>query len=148
MADVVTSIPISAVSYSTWLRTSYSGLGLVSAEGAEFGPDQEDAFNNFIDEASREILKLFVSRQGDASGVPFEQTSTNIIYRFREEEPVLPQAAGLKSILSEDVKNALYMYVTILWYKTKGNDKQISYLLDRYLMITDNIDNVLYKLHD
>jgi hypothetical protein len=154
MADVVISIPISSVSYSAWLRTSYTGLGLVSTdampliEATELGPDQEDFFSNLLTEASREILKLFVSRQWDVSGIPFEHTSTNVIYRFNEQQPVLAQSSYLQSILSEDVKNALYLHVTIHWYLTKGIDKHVVHLLERYNKLLDNIDVSISKLHD
>lgn len=153
MADVVVTIPISDVSYTTWLRTSQIGASL-SKEGvplpdsAEMGPDQEDAFANFTDEASREVLKVYVSRQGDATGDPFEQTATDIIYRFNEAIPVLPQAATIKSSLGEDTKNAIYTFITILWFKLKMNEDQLIYLKERYEKLVSNIENHLYKLHD
>lgn len=154
MADVTVNIAINLVSYKSWLTTSYIATSLVSEGGTpliinnEFGPDQEDAFTSYIDEAAREVLKVFLSRQGDVSGVPFEKSSTNVIYRFKEETPVLPQAIAIKSALSEDVKNALFTYVTFLWLNIKKNEKQAAYVAERYQKLTKNIDNHLYKLHD
>lgn len=154
MADVTIDITIGLVSYKTWLTTSYIATALVGEGGTplivnnEMGPDQEDAFVNFIDEAAREILKVFLSRQGDVSGLPFEKTATNAIYRFKEELPVLPQAAAIKDSLTEDVKNALFTYVTYLWLKIKKNEEQAAYVAERYQKLTKNIDNHLYKLHD
>lgn len=154
MADVVVDITVSSVSYKTWLSTSYIADSLISADGTpmiiknEFGADQEDALKTFMDEATRELLKIFLSRQGDVTGVPFEYDGTNAIYRFNEETPVLPQASAIKDSLNEDAKNALFTYVTIIWLKMKGNDKQVDSLLERYNKITRNIDNHLYKLHD
>lgn len=154
MADVTVNITISLVSYKTWLTTSYISTTLVSEGGTplivnnEFGPDQEDAFTSFIDEAAREVLKVFLSRQGNVSGVPFEKTATDLFYRFKEEEPVLPQAIAIKSALTEDVKNALFTYVTYLWLKIKKNEDQATNALERYHKLTRNIDVHLYKLHD
>ena len=154
MADVTIDITIGLVSYKAWLTTSYIATALVGEGGTplivnnEMGPDQEDAFVNFIDEAAREVLKVFLSRQGDVSGLPFEKTATNAIYRFKEELPVLPQATAIKDSLTEDVKNALFTYVTYLWLKIKKNEEQAAYVAERYQKLTKNIDNHLYKLHD
>lgn len=153
MADVTVDITISLVSYKAWLTTSYIATALVGdgtplIANNEMGPDQEDAFANFFDEAAREILKVFLSRQGDVTGTPFEKTETNAIYRFNEETPALPQAAAIKDSLTEDVKNALFTYVTFLWLKIKKNEEQAAFIAERYQKLTKNIDNHLYKLHD
>lgn len=154
MADVTVDITISLVSYKSWLTTSYIATTLVGASGSplisnnELGPDQEDAFASFMDEATREVLKVFLSRQGDVTGTPFEKTDTHAIYKFKEEMPVLPQAASIKESLNEDIKNALFAYVTFLWLKIKKNEEQALYVIDRYQKLTKNIDNHLYKLHD
>ena len=153
MADVTVQISISAVSYKTWMNTSLVGLSTVSngvpqIELTEMGTDQEDAFDTYIDEACREVLKLFVSRQGDVTGTPFEITSENVIYRFAEEQPPLPQAASIKSSLYEDTKNAIYTFITMMWLKIKNKEDMVNYLETRYQKLTDNIDHALHKLHD
>jgi hypothetical protein len=154
MADVTIDISISLVSYKAWLTTSYIATSLVGDGGTpliannELGPDQEDAFANFFDEAAREVLKVFLSRQGDAAGVPFEKTATNAIYRFAEAIPVLPQASAIKDSLTEDVKNALFAYVTYLWLNIKKNAAQAAIVYTRYQKLTKDIDINLYKLHD
>ena len=154
MADVTVSVLVSDVQYTTWLRTSYLGKTILSEDGKpmvekmELGKDQEDALANFLDEATREVLKVFLSRQGDVTGLPFEFDGTTATYRFKEEEPVLPQAAAIKSALNEDVKNALYTYATYLWMRTKDEAKITAYLFDRYLELTNTINKHLYKLHD
>lgn len=154
MADVVVNIDISLVSYKTWLTTSYMASSIITEDGKplivsnELGPDQEDAFDDMIKEAAREISKLFLSRQGDVTGTPFEFATTEVIYRFAEGEPVLKQAAAIKDTLNEDVKNALFIYVTYLWLKIKNNKEQSEFLISRYNKLTDNINIHLYKLHD
>lgn len=153
MADVVVTIDISDVSYTSWLRTSIVGGSKVEGgvsliESNEMGPDQLDAFNNFITESCREVLKVYASRQGDATGTPFEKTDTQVIYRFNEETPVLPQAVSLKETLNEDTKNAIYTFITLLWFKVKDNEKMVAYLTERYEKLVGNIDHSLYKLHD
>lgn len=153
MSNVVITIKISAVSYQSWLRTSYIGMGLVEGgvpliATTELGPDQEDAFSNFIEESAREVLKLFLSRQGDVTGVPFEINTTNVIYQFDEGEPVLKQADAIKSALSEDVNNAIYTYITLLWFQLKGNSEQASWLAGVYSKLGSDINGNLYRLHD
>ena len=154
MADVVITIPVSDVSYTTWLRTSYIGKSLVTEDGTpliqstELGVDQEDAFANFMDEATREVLQLFISRQGDAAGTPFEYDGTDVTYRFNEATPVLNQADAIKSTLEEDVKNALFAYVTLIWFKQKGNDKQAAFMMDKFIKLTTTILGSLHRLHD
>lgn len=154
MADVVVTIPVSSVSYTTWLRTSHIASSIVSDAGVpminqnELGPDQEDALNNFLDEATREVAKLFTSRQGDASGVPFEYDGTNAIYRFNECEPVLSQAATIKSQLDEDVKNAIFAWVTYLWFKLKGNGEHLTGMMSKYQRLSIDIQGHLHRLHD
>lgn len=154
MADVTIDITISLVSYKTWLTTSYIASAMVSDGGNplivnnELGPDQEDAFSILLDEAANEVLKLFVSRQGNVSGVPFEKTSTNVKYRFKEETPVLPQAAAIKSVLAEDVKNALFSWVTFLWLTQKKNNDQAAFIITRYQQLCDDILGNIHRLHD
>ena len=154
MADVVTNIPVSSVQYTTWLRTSYIGMSMVSEAGTPqidmtaLGTDQEDALNNFLDEAVREVAKLFTSRQGDAEGTPFEYDGSNAIYRFLETEPLIPQAASVKSQLSQDVQNAIYAWVTYLWFKLKGNGDHTAAMLDKYQRLATDIQGHLYRLHD
>ena len=150
MAVVAIDITISLVSYKSWLTTSYISTVLTGEDGVplitnnELGPDQEDAFSNFFDEAAREVLKIFLSRQGNVEDVPFELSATNAIYRFNEEEPALPQAAAIKNSLTEDVKNALFTYVTYLWLKIKKNNEQSTYVAERYERLAKNIYNHLY----
>lgn len=154
MSDVVITIPVSDVQYTIWLRTSYIGKSIVSENGTgmieqnELGVDQKDALLNFLQEATREVLKLFVSRQGDATGIPFEYDETNVTYRFNEATPLLNQASSIKESLNEDVKNAIYVYTTYLWFQFNSNDKQAQYMFDRYNGLIDNIGGHLHRLHD
>lgn len=154
MADVVITIPVSSVQYTTWLRSSYIALSQISEGGTpmvdqfEFGPDQKDALDNFLDESTREVSKLFVSRQGDVAGVPFEYDGTNVIYRFKEGEPILPQAAALKSQLNEDVKNAIYSYLSVLWFNVKDKNDVEKFFRNKYEKLASNIERSLYSLHD
>ena len=152
--DVTVTIPVSSVQYTTWLRTSYIGMSMTSDAGTpmveqtELGTDQEDALRNFLDEATREVAKIFSSRQGDVTGIPFEYDGTNAIYRFKEGEPVLNQAVTLKSQLEEDTKNAIFAWVTYLWFKLKGNTTHISGMMAKYQRLAEDIQANLYRLHD
>lgn len=152
--DITINIPVTAISYTTWLRTSYVGFGLVDEKGKslistiEIGPDQKDFFQNVMEQASREVLKSFVTRQGDVNGVPFSYDGTNAIYRFNECEPVLPQADALKSELTEDVRNALFTYVTMIWFRLKGNEKYAGLFLSEFSDLQRSIQGILHRLHD
>jgi hypothetical protein len=154
MADFVVTIQVSSVEYTLWLRSSYIGLSKVSDNGMpkveqfEFGEDQEDVFKDFIKESSREVSKLFSSRQGDVSGVPFEIDDNEITYRFNENEPTLNQASALKSQLNEDVKNALFSHLSVLWFNTKGENDIMNYFIGKYEKLASSIERNLYLLHD
>lgn len=154
MADVTVDIAISLVSYKAWLTSSYIASAMIGDGGTplvvnnELGPDQEDAFAVLLDEAAREVSKLFVSRQGNVTGTPFEKTSTNVKYRFNEETPVLPQASAIKDTLTEQVKNALFSWVTFLWLTMKKNNELAAFILSRYQQLSNDIEVSLYKLHD
>lgn len=152
--DVTIDISVSSVQYTTWLRTSYIGMSIVSEAGVpmveqiELGVDQEDALVNLLEEASREVAKIFISRQGDVEGIPFEYDGANAIYRFKECEPYLNQAVAIKSTLSEDVKNALYAWVTYLWFKLKGKNDQVAGLMSKYQRLSTDIQGSIHRLHD
>lgn len=154
MADVTVDITISMVSYKAWLTTSYIATTMVGEGGTpiivnnELSPDQEDAFTVLLDEATRELLKVFASRQGNVSGTPFEKTSTHVIYRFKEETPLLPQAASIKEALNEDVKNALFSWITFQWLNMKNNDKQSAFVFARYQRLIQDISGNIHRLHD
>jgi len=152
--DITVNIPVTAISYTTWLRTSYMSFGLVDENGKsivatiEISPDQKDFFQNVMEQAAREVLKSFVTRQGDVNGVPFSYDGTNAIYRFNECEPVLPQADALKSELTEDVRNALFAYVTMTWFRLKGSEKYAGLFLSEFSDLQKSIQGILHRLHD
>jgi len=154
MADVVVTIEVSSVQYTTWLRTSYFASSQISENGMpmvdqlELGPDQNDALIDFLQESTREVSKLFSSRQGDVSGTPFSYDGTNAIYRFNEGEPVLAQSSALKSQLGEDVKNAIYSYLSLMWFNAKNKADMAKYFKSKYDKIAFNIERNLYLLHD
>lgn len=152
--DITINIPVTSISYTTWLRTSYIGFGLVDDSGKslvasiEIGPDQKDFFQEIMAQATREVLKSFVSRQGDVNGVPFLYDGANVIYRFNEGEPVLPQSAALVSELEQDVKNAIYTFVTMVWFRFKGNEKYSTLFLTEFSELQTSISGILHRLHD
>lgn len=153
--DLTITIDVSDISYNAWLRTSYAGLSIVDKEGVpkieaiELGVDQRDAFNSFVKEAAREVLKFFVTRQGDVVGLPYEYSSTEIVYRFLEGTPALStnQTSSLMTQLSETVEDAIYSYISQLWFNTKSLPKIAALFAAKYTMLTDDIDRSLYRLH-
>lgn len=147
--DIEITIPLSTLSYSLWLRTSYSSLGAqLPVEDIEFGADQLDAFNNLTSEAARKILRSFSSRQGDVTGLPFEITSETVTYRFSEGVPALSanKTLSLTEELKERTKMAIYGFVTSMWFQMKGIDSSI--VEAKYNSEIEVIEQLLHQLHD
>lgn len=152
--DVTINISLSDVSYKSWLHTSYVGKTIAGKDGAslietiELGIDQEDIFTEFINQAAFDINKMLSTRQGDAEGVPFEKTSTDVTYRFLERVPYLKHSATIKSILADDIKEALFTYVTALWFNSKSMTDNYAFMQGRYEVLKSSITSSLYLLHD
>lgn len=154
MADITVTINVSDVSYRTWMATSYIGKNLVTKDGVpligmtELGPDQEDIFEDFMGQAANEILKLFLSRQGKTTGIPFEYDGTTVTYRFEKGLPALGHSSTLEAKLADDVQDALFTFVTILWFESKNAQSQTSYLTQRFTSLSNDISANIYRLHD
>lgn len=103
---------------------------------------------DFLTEAAKEVLKAFLSRQGDVTGVPFEITATDIVYRFNEETPALGQADAIKQRLEDNVRDALVYYVMLSLYRTDGNTVKEKETLAQCLSLIDALSGDLYRLHD
>ncbi|WP_372647755.1 hypothetical protein [Draconibacterium sp.] len=105
---------------------------------------------DFLVEAAKEVLKAFLSRQGDLSGTdaPFEITATDVVYRFEEAEPVLPHSASIKQRLTDNVRDALVYYVMLSLYRTDGNVAKEKETFQKCLTIIDELSGDLYRLHD
>lgn len=154
MADVTVTIAVSDVSYSAWIRTSYLAMSQPSQDGKplidllELGKDERDIFNEFASEAAKDVLKLFAQRQDNVTGTPFSiDVNGNIVYRFSENTPALPNATTLKTMLNEYAKQAIYSYIAFLWLGMKKIDyAEIVY--SKYIMFCEEIKGILYLLHD
>lgn len=154
MADYQISIEFEMMEYLAWLRSSYLVLSQISEGGTpmidqlELGLDQRDIFTSFWTESALEVSKLFTTRQHDVNGVPFEFSSNDAIYRFNEGEPVLTQAAAIKAQMNEDVKQAIYCYIAMMWFKLKQLNFAVDYYSDKYAKLALDIKRNLYYLHD
>lgn len=155
MADKVVSVVFGDVKFMAWLRSSYLSLGIVSEDGrllldkVELGPDRADAFEDFFEEASREVLKVYSPRQGNlVAADPFTYDGTLAEYSFYEEEPVLPHGDSLIENLDKTTSLAVYTYIMYLWLKHVGLDDKADVMLERYGKFVKDIDVLLYKLHD
>jgi hypothetical protein len=156
MADVVITVPKADVYKLVARRTS-----LTSKTDPVYGKnttEQKQQFQlhgegdritgDYLLEAAKEALKLYVSRQGDATGTPFEVTATDIIYRFNEATPVLTQAAALKTRLLENTRDYIVYFMFYLLYKTNGNNAKMIIMKDKYAQLVEEITGDLYRLHD
>lgn len=156
MADVVVTITRQEI---------YAEIGRRSALATETDPFYKDReardkqlhqlhgesdriTGDYVSVAAKEVLKLFVSRQGDVTGVPYENDGTNITYRFNEASPVLNHAVSIKARLTANVKEALIQYVLFMAYKGDNNSDKVAMTLSSFRSLSNEIMGDLYRLHD
>lgn len=156
MADVVITVDISDVFKSVARRTSfisetdtfYSQKNTEQKQLSQLHGESDRITSDLMDEAAKEILKSYISRQGDAIGVPFEKTSTSIIYRFSEASPALTQAAAIKSRLQNNTKDAIIYYILSALYKMDGNENKLVEMQAKCAELINELSGDLYRLHD
>lgn len=108
---------------------------------------------NFVEEGAKETLKVYVSRQGDVSGVAYEfdlADSGDIVYRFAENDDPLPtnQTSAITSRLTDNTKDAIIYYTLYSLYRTDGNSKKMEEMYAKVLELVNLITGDLYRLHD
>ena len=103
---------------------------------------------NLLKEAAKEVLRCFVSRQGDAIGVPYEVSSTTVTYRFAEATPVLTQADAIKTRLAENTRDAIVYFIMAALYKTDGNTNKLALMQQKCVELINELTGDLYRLHD
>lgn len=161
MADIVITIPITTVFKEVARRSSvaaetdpfYKGSTTEKKQYSQLHGEGDRITSDFLKEASKEVLKAYVSRQGDVTGAAFEYdlvSSGNIIYRFAESSVPLEtnQTAALTTRLQNNTKDALVYYVLVSLYRTDGNVNKEVEMLKKALELIDNLTGDLYRLHD
>ena len=103
---------------------------------------------NLLKEAAKEVLRCFISRQGDAVGIPYEVSATTVTYRFSEGIPVLTQAAAIKTRLTENTRDAIVYFIMAALYKTDGNINKLTLMQAKCIELINELTGDLYRLHD
>jgi hypothetical protein len=161
MADIVITVPIETVFKEVARRTSiatetdpfYKGGTTEQKQYSQLHGEGDRITSDFTKEAAKEVLKAFVSRQGDVVAAGFEYNlgdSGNIVYRFSENTVPLEtnQTAAITGRLLDNTEDAIIYYVMVSLYRTDGNvNKQKEYLLKAKDLI-DELSGDLYRLHD
>jgi len=161
MADIVITVPIATVFKEVARRTSiatetdplYKGASTEQKQYSQLHGEGDRITSDFTREAAKEVLKAFVSRQGDVVGAGFEYDladSGNIIYRFLENSTPLEanQTAAITDRLQGNAEDAIIYYVMVSLYRTDGNEKKRIEYLTKALTLIDELSGDLYRLHD
>lgn len=162
MADIEISVKISNVFKEVARRSSvatstdayYVNKGTEDKQYSQLHGEGDRITTDFTKEAAKEVLKAFINRQGDVTGLGFEyDTETNsgyIIYRVAENEDPLPdnQTASITTRLTENVKDAIVYFVLLSLYKTDGNQSKEAMCLAKTNELIDMLSGDLHRLHD
>jgi len=156
MADVVITVAITDVyklvarrsSVTSQTDPAYANASTEKKQYSQLHGESDRITGDLLDEATKEVLRCFVSRQGDVTGVPFEKTATDIIFRFAEGEPVLKQASAIKTRLTKNVRDALVYHILAALYKMDGNTNQATINHGKCRELIDELMGDLYRLHD
>lgn len=156
MADVTITVTILEVFKIVARRTAlvtetdpfYASMSVEKKQLSQLHGESDRLTSDLLDEAAREVLKNYLSRQGDASGVPFEKSSTSIIYRFAEATPVITQAAAVKSRLQNNTRDAIAYCMMASLYKIDGNQNKLIEMQAKYDELINELSGDLYRLHD
>lgn len=161
MADIVITVPIQTVFKEVARRSSiatetdpfYAQKTTEDKQYSQLHGEGDRITSDFTKEAAKEVLKAYLSRQGDVSGVAFEYdvaASGNIVYRFLESAQPLStnQTNAIKERLSNNTKDAVVYYVLVSLYRTDGNQVKEAEVLTKALGLIDELSGDLYRLHD
>jgi len=161
MADITITVPIASVYKEVARRSSvaaetdpfYKGSSTEVKQYSQLHGEGDRITSDFLKEAAKEVLKAYISRQGDVIGVAFEYdlaSSGDIIYRFSECDNPLSanQTAAITTRLLDNTEDALIYYVLVSLYRTDGNVNKEVEMLKKALELIDNLSGDLYRLHD
>lgn len=156
MADVTITISVPEVyklvarrsSVTSMTDSFYEKASTEQKQYSQLHGESDRITNDLLKEAAKEVLKCFVSRQGDVTGTPFEISATEINYRFAEGTPVLTQAAAIKQRLADNAKDAVVYHILAALYKMDGNTNQATINHGKSIQLIDELMGDLYRLHD
>lgn len=158
MADITITVPIKSVFREVARRTAiatqtdpfYAQKTTEEKQYSQLQGEGDRITSDFVKEAAKEVLKAYLSRQGDVTGLGFEYGATDIIYRFSENINPLStnQTNAIVTRLTNNTKDAIIYYVLVSLYRTDGNQKKEAELLVKAITLIDELSGDLYRLHD
>lgn len=161
MADITITVSISNVYREVARRSAvasetdpfYSNKLTEEKQYSQLQGEGDRITSDFTKEAAKEVLKAYLSRQGDVTGAAFEYNladSGNIVYRFAENAVPLSanQTAAITTRLKDNTKDAIIYYVLVLLYRTDGNLAKEKEMYNKAIGLIDILSGDLYRLHD
>lgn len=161
MADITITVPISDIFREVSRRSAiisstdsfYAKKTTEEKQYSQLQGEGDRITSDFTKEAAKEVLKTYISRQGDVTGVAYEYdlaSSGNIVYRFAENDDPLPtnQTAAITSRLTDNTKDALIYFILVSLYRSDGNINKEKEMLAKYLELIDILSGDLHRLHD
>lgn len=182
MGDITVTVPIKTVFREVARRSAvatetdpfYAQKSTEEKQYSQLQGEGDRITSDFVKEAAKEVLKAYLSRQGDVTGIAFEydrvsaeavvddpladppvvgspeERTGDIIYRFSENSSPLNenQTNAIVTRLTNNTRDAIVYYVLVSLYRTDGNQKKEAELLAKALSLIDELSGDLYRLHD
>jgi len=158
MADITITITISEVFKLIARRTSittetdpfYKANTTEEKQYSQLHGESDRITLDLVNEAAKEVLKCFVSRQGDITelAVPFVNDGTIITYTFAQGTPALRQSEAIVEKLTQNTRDAIVYFVMAALYKTDGNINKMQVMEAKSIELVNALTGDLYRLHD
>ena len=160
LTEIVVSIPevFKEVARRTSLATEtdayYAQKSTESKQYSQLHGEGDRITTDFVKEAAKEVLKAYITRQGDLAdtveGFEFDNVTDNeITYRFMSDDDIgTSQYNAIKERLTDNTKDAIIYYVLASLYRTDGNANKEQIVLGKAYELIDMLTGDLYRLHD
>lgn len=182
MADIEIKVPIKSVFREVARRSSvatetdpfYAQKTTEDKQYSQLHGEGDRITSDFTKEAAKEVLKAYLSRQGDVTGIAYEYDRVttpgveadpdatppvigvtevrtgDIIYRFAENTTPLAtkQSEAIIDRLTNNTRDAIVYYVLVSLYRTDGNQVKEAEVLTKAFSLIDELSGDLYRLHD
>lgn len=156
MADITISLTIADIFKEIARRTSvatetdgyYAQKTTEQRQYSQLHGEGDRITTDLVNEASKEVLRCFISRQGDVVATPFNNDGTNISYSFSEGTPPVGHSDVIQDRLKRNCKDAIIYYVLAALYKMDGNTDKAVIMQSKFDQLINELTGDLYRLHD
>ena len=156
MADITITVTIADVFKEIARRTSvatetdgyYSQKTTEQRQYSQLHGEGDRITTDLVNEAAKEVLRCFISRQGDVVGTPFTNDGNTIVYSVAEGTPELGHKLVIQERLTDNVKDAIIYYVLASLYKMDGNTDKAAIMQGKFDQLINELTGDLYRLHD